>query len=212
MLNETGHEIVMRNRIAEWRRARGLTQEELAEQVGAHYTTVNRLENKKQGLSQKWLEKLSRVLEVHPSDLIGDGDIEDIQSHAHTLTRDEVEVYTPDLGHWLEKVQLTEKQRFYRIMSGSLSALDISEGSIVIADFSADAVDKALRTPEKTSIVLCQYHYDPDDFANCLMLPRQFVPPYTLIRNSLDKRPEPLVLDDHLIELVAIVSSTVRDL
>jgi transcriptional regulator with XRE-family HTH domain len=62
------------NRIRELRERRGWTQEELAAQVGGprppHFTTIEKLENRKRRLSWEWLEKIAGALGVPPADLL----------------------------------------------------------------------------------------------------------------------------------------------
>ena len=59
-----------KNRIAQARKARGLTQQELADQVGAHWITISKLERGIIKLTTEWMEKLARPLGVHPGGLL----------------------------------------------------------------------------------------------------------------------------------------------
>jgi transcriptional regulator with XRE-family HTH domain len=61
-----------RNRIASLRKARGLTQQELADAVGAHWITISKLERGRASLSSDWRDKLARALGVSPRDLLPD--------------------------------------------------------------------------------------------------------------------------------------------
>lgn len=199
----------MRNRIAKWRNERGLTQEELAELVSAHYTTINRLENGKQGLTQKWITKLAEALEVHPADLLD----EPLYPPPGTLDlAQEAELYQPDEEHWISKAKLGEQRFFYQIKSNALDAIDIPEGAVIIADFDTDAVARIKEGGLESAAVLIQYHYDPNDFSKCLILPRQFIPPRTLMRNSRDGRVDPIVLGDGRADIVATIASVIREL
>jgi DNA-binding XRE family transcriptional regulator len=60
----------MKNRIKELREARGMTQTDLAELVGAHWQTIQRLEVGTTRLDTDWMERLAKPLKVHPADLI----------------------------------------------------------------------------------------------------------------------------------------------
>jgi len=62
--------IQRKNRIAEKRNARGMTQLELADAVGAHWITISKLERGRIKLTTDWLEKLAKPLGVVPSDLL----------------------------------------------------------------------------------------------------------------------------------------------
>lgn len=62
--------LVVRQRIRELRVRAGLTQAELAGQVGTTAATVSRLENNAMTVSTGWLERLAAALKVHPAELI----------------------------------------------------------------------------------------------------------------------------------------------
>jgi DNA-binding XRE family transcriptional regulator len=59
-----------KNRIAQMRNARGMTQQELADLVGAHWITISKLERGITKLTTEWLEKLAPPLGVHPWELL----------------------------------------------------------------------------------------------------------------------------------------------
>ena len=59
-----------RHFIKEWRKHRGLSQEQLAERVGVAVSTISQLENGRQGYSQATLEALAEALNCQPADLL----------------------------------------------------------------------------------------------------------------------------------------------
>ncbi|MGH6875936.1 MAG: helix-turn-helix domain-containing protein [Rhizomicrobium sp.] len=59
-----------RHFIREWRVFRGLTQEYLAEQIGATKASISRIENFKQSYTQEILEACAEVLGTHPGVLL----------------------------------------------------------------------------------------------------------------------------------------------
>jgi DNA-binding XRE family transcriptional regulator len=59
-----------KNRIAQIRKARGMTQQELADQVGAHWITISKLERGIIKLTTEWMEKVANPLRVHPWELL----------------------------------------------------------------------------------------------------------------------------------------------
>jgi DNA-binding XRE family transcriptional regulator len=61
-----------RNRIAEVRHTRQMTQQELADAVGAHWITISKLERGRMKLTTDWLDKLAEPLGVPPRDLLPD--------------------------------------------------------------------------------------------------------------------------------------------
>lgn len=56
--------------IKEWRRYRGLTQEQLAARLEVDRTTVSKIEGGKQEYSQGFLEATAQALRCEPADLI----------------------------------------------------------------------------------------------------------------------------------------------
>jgi transcriptional regulator with XRE-family HTH domain len=65
------------NRVAEARKAKGMTQQQLADAVGSHWITISKLERGRIKLTIDWLEKLARPLGVHPFDLLAQGQVVD---------------------------------------------------------------------------------------------------------------------------------------
>ncbi len=59
-----------RHFIKEWRKYRGLTQEQLAERIGVAVSTISQLETMKQGYSQPTLEAIADALGCEPADLL----------------------------------------------------------------------------------------------------------------------------------------------
>lgn len=59
-----------KNRVAEERKAKGMTQQELADAVGSHWITVSKLERGRIKLTTEWLEKLAAPLGVSPGELL----------------------------------------------------------------------------------------------------------------------------------------------
>jgi DNA-binding Xre family transcriptional regulator len=56
--------------VAEWRKFRGLTQEQLAERVGMSVSNISQLERGLQGYSQEGLESLADALNCDPGHLL----------------------------------------------------------------------------------------------------------------------------------------------
>lgn len=59
-----------RHHIREWRKFRGLTQEELAERVGVTSGNISHLENGNQNYTQPILEAIAEALDCTPADLL----------------------------------------------------------------------------------------------------------------------------------------------
>lgn len=59
-----------RTMIREWRKFRGLTQEQLASAVGVSAANLSRIETGKQGYTQAVLEAIATTLRCEPADLL----------------------------------------------------------------------------------------------------------------------------------------------
>lgn len=57
------------NRIAQLRKERHLSQQELGELIGSHYVTISKLETGKLPLTHEWSERIADILRVDPADL-----------------------------------------------------------------------------------------------------------------------------------------------
>lgn len=62
----------MTNRIAEIRKARGLTLQEVATRASTTNQQISHLERGRRKLSYEWMEKLASALSCHPLDLVND--------------------------------------------------------------------------------------------------------------------------------------------
>lgn len=62
-----------RTYIAEWRKYRGLTQQQLADELNTTKATISRIEGRIIGYSQDFLEACADVLGVHTSTLLSHG-------------------------------------------------------------------------------------------------------------------------------------------
>lgn len=58
------------NRIREHRRRREMTLQALADRMNCSVTQVSDLEHGKRGLSQQWMNRLGRALDVNPGELL----------------------------------------------------------------------------------------------------------------------------------------------
>lgn len=58
------------NRIAEQRRAKGLSQQQLAEKLGVHWTTISKLERGITRLDFDWVDKVCQALDVEEHEIL----------------------------------------------------------------------------------------------------------------------------------------------
>ena len=118
------------NRIEEWRNARGMRQEDLAEKLGTSAAQIGKLERRERRLTTGWMMRLAEALEVYPTDLLdmaamaGGPDVEPTSGGPHTTA-------------------LSQRGlRFYSIISDALSDSGYSSGKTILADTSKIAVEK----------------------------------------------------------------------
>lgn len=62
------------NRVREWRKARGISQTELAEAIGVTYPMISGFETGKRDLTLIYMRSMARVLGVTPADLLNADD------------------------------------------------------------------------------------------------------------------------------------------
>lgn len=71
----------MKNFIRKFRKNKGLSQETLAECCGATKATISKLEKGEIQLTQAWMDKISKVLDCQPWELMAEG------VHINTITK-----------------------------------------------------------------------------------------------------------------------------
>lgn len=62
------------NRIREWRKARGLSQTELADAIGITYPIISGMETGRRDLTVQYMRAIARVLGITPADLLNGDD------------------------------------------------------------------------------------------------------------------------------------------
>ena len=157
------------NRIKQLRIEKGLTLGQLAEKVGLSESHLSRVEAGARGVKLSKLGALAKILGVPMIELMPQESFE----HASDLVP-----YVPPKGSAVEKALASSSQRMFRVLSGVLNELEISENDLIIADCSKGAIAQVVngslvvaeaintRTGEKT------------------LLLRQFIAPNLLITNS----------------------------
>jgi len=145
------------NRIAELRRLKGWSQEELGGRVGAHKMTIHRLENGHTELTVTWMNKLARAFGCSAADLLDFAAMAD--------TDDDVELASLE-GFGPVAAAIAKKGlKAYTVKGGALALIGIKPGSLITVDESSEAVagvrtgDAVLvkMTGAKTVLVLRQY-------------------------------------------------------
>lgn len=159
------------NRIREIRKRRGLTGKELADKVGTDQVNISRLENGKRKLTEEWMRRIAKALEVTPADLITAPLLQDFQDDA-------AEYESEAEAHLLRAM----KQRNlvpWIIRSNCLENLGIMEGQVRTFDLSQEAVENVATG----SVVLARL-YERGNRNEVRTVIRQFVAPGLLVTNQ----------------------------
>lgn len=126
----------MRNRISEFRKNLGLTKAEVARRVGTSPQHYGDLESGKKTLNQRWILKISEVLEVAPADLISDplrtpdpsrasGDIERLDEDIFArLGMEIVRIYAENNASIKEEDKFRELAKRYSLLETNLKTMD----------------------------------------------------------------------------------------
>lgn len=81
--------------LKEWRKFRGMTQQELADRLDTSKSVISDMERGELQLSPKWLRRIAPILETQPGHILDhdpatlDNDIIDIWSHIDLRDRDQ---------------------------------------------------------------------------------------------------------------------------
>lgn len=158
------------NRIREIRQKRGLSVAELASRVGTSQPQLTRLETGQRRLTEDWLRRLAKALDVEPAELIASVTIAELSEEAVPYEPPETKAVTGALAR--------RNLVFWRIESDSLEQLEIRTGAIRLFDMNAAAVG-AVQTGDVV-IVQCEDVRRP---GRARTLVRQFVAPNLLVTN-----------------------------
>jgi len=88
-------------RIKKLREERGMTRDELAKQINTSRTTLYRLESGDQGMTESWLDKLSKALQTPLTDLI----VADVRGRI-------VVKYEANADEWVSETELPADRQF----------------------------------------------------------------------------------------------------
>lgn len=149
------------NRIAELRRRKGLTQEELAERIGTHQPTVQRWEAGLRFPRGHFLQRLAEVLGVRPADLIS-------AVTAAETANEIVQIDSPGINSALKSIGLST----WRVIADSLNRIGIASNAVILVK----NVEGSLEGIGPGSIVVLE----APDGARVI---RQFLPPSLVTTN-----------------------------
>jgi transcriptional regulator with XRE-family HTH domain len=160
------------NRIKQLRLEKGLTIGQLAEKVGLSESHLSRVEAGVRGVKLSKLGALAKVLGVPMIELMPQESFE----HPSDLVP-----FVPPKGSAVAKALASSTQRMFRVQSGVLNELGISEGDLLIADCSA----KSIATLANGSPVIAEFENGKSGEKALLL--RQHIAPHLLITNSSDQ-------------------------
>ena len=127
----------MVNRIRELRKARGWTQEVLADRVGTTQQQLGRLEKETRRLTRDWMEKIAIALDVRPNELFTDDDI-----LADVSTSDLSTVSDETVGG-IAQALARRGLRVYRVEADSVTDSGLERGKIITVDETPAGINDA---------------------------------------------------------------------
>ncbi len=158
------------NRVRELREERGLTAEQLASLVNTTEATISRLETGERKLTEDWMRRIARALDVEPADLL--------ELAAFVNMDDEVEPYIGLAGGNILSA-INAKSLLVLIVSGNqLEDAGIPVGYEAVFDTS----EGATKNPRTGDIVLLNVTRNADG-AKARFI-RQFIAPQTFVTNQ----------------------------
>lgn len=197
----------MANRIREVRLAHGLTQQQLAAQLGMSHTYLGKLERDRRRVSLDWLEQIARALGCRVADLIEDGvEVPPAQQLEEDAVRYEAGA---DIGYE-QRVLATlypghPNAMLYRVRSRVLDQIGYQPGDLVVIDFGAEAVAQLVAR----DIVLAQT--PPNEYGDTASLLRMYIPPLLITQTTEPTLHEALRAGDDAV-IVGVARILVRRL
>lgn len=122
----------MPNRIAEHRKRKGWSQAELARHVGTSQPQIDRLEKGERRLTEDWMKRLAKVLQVRPADLLEAATLAEFEN--------DVEPHLIEASEDLARPLASRKLAYWRIIGRPLERVGLGPGKIILVDSSAQAI------------------------------------------------------------------------
>lgn len=159
------------NRIREIRKRRGMTAKELAELVGTDPVNISRIERGLRKLTEEWMRRIAKALEVTPAELLTAPLLQDFQ--------DDAVEYISEAEDHLVRAMRRRNLVPWTIRSNSLENLGIAQGQVRTFDMSQKAVDSV-----ETGDVVIARLYERGNHSEVRTVIRQFVAPGMLVTNQ----------------------------
>jgi transcriptional regulator with XRE-family HTH domain len=181
----------MDNRIKELRDARGWSMRELAARANTSASTINKLEKGETVLNVVWMQRLAKIFDIPPENLLGSRD--------ETAPKNDAEPFKEGQEASIN-IPLSPTQFLYQVKSSVLDQIGIIQGDILVMDSSPSDLS-ALETED---VVLAQLHRGDGR----VMMLRQFIAPSLLITNSSSDNQRIINLRTDNVVLKAVVVSS----
>lgn len=158
------------NRIRELFEAKGLTAEDLADKVGTSATQIRRLANGSRRLTEDWMRRIARALDVRPADLLREATLADLSNDLEPAV---------DALNGLAKVLAMRGLRTYKVLTDSLLDSGYRIGDTIVADHS-QAASSSLETG---AVVLVEMRPRGSPTAAPVLAMRMYIAPDMIITN-----------------------------
>lgn len=192
------------NRIKEFRKARRLTLEQLAERVKVSQPHLSRLEANKRLLLVPLAERIAKELGASTSEILGLAPEDEPRTQGAI---DELTPYKPKAEDPLDVLRIAGR-RLYTVQTRALEKIGIHIGDVVAVDES----DEGIRNVRPLQAVLVRLSGQAEERSAPVALLRQFIPPRLLITNSASANGPSIDMDDEDAEIVGVVTDIHRRL
>lgn len=159
------------NRIKDLREARGLSTAALAVMVGTSQPQISRLEKGERKLTEDWMRRIAKALDVRPSDLLSTATIAEFET--------ELQPYLPEASHELAGPLSARDLSYFKVLGASLDRAGITKGKVILVDRSRAAIE-ARKTGD---ILVVEVQPRDGDRPRKLLILRQFIAPALLTTN-----------------------------
>lgn len=185
---------VVTNRIREIRESKvpRMTIAALASLVNTTQAQMSRLETGERELTEDWMRRIAKALDVEPADLLETATFVNLQ--------DEVEPYIGPVGAGVLAAIKSRDLLAFKITSRSLDNLELKPGDEIVFDFS-----EAAKTAAKTGDVVLATITRKSDRKSAKII-RQFIAPGLLATNRNGTRNLIISIDEpnFLVEILAV--------
>lgn len=162
-----------------------MSQSALAKLAGTSQPQIDRLEKGERRLTEDWMRRLAKHLDVRPMDLMAAPLLQDFAEDATPY----IAIADPKLHGMLEGRNLS----YMQVQTDVLENLGLHPGDVRLFDFNASSVEQV-----GTGDVVIAQLYDRGDLLEAKTVMRQFVAPGLLITNRSKANLAITMVTDHV--------------